>query len=39
MDLAQYYVSTDSQGISVLTGEKSERGEFTCVGLEVYLIE
>ena len=38
-DIAKYCVETDTQGNSVLTGEGSYSGHFTCTGLEVFLIE
>ena len=38
-DDAKYCVERDTQGNSVLTGEGSYNGHFTCTGLEVFLIE
>ena len=40
-DHAKYCVERDTQGNSVLTGEggNNNDGEFTCTGLEVFLIE
>jgi hypothetical protein len=38
-DHAKYCVEKDTQGNSVLTGEGSYNGHFTCTGLEVFLIE
>ena len=40
-DFAKYCVETDTQGNSVLTGDggNNNDGEFTCTGLEVFLIE
>ena len=40
-DDADYCVETDTEGNSVLTGDggKNNGGEFTCTGLEVFLIE
>ena len=38
-DNAKYCVEKDTQGNSVLTGEGSYNGHFTCTGLEVFLIE
>ena len=40
-DYANYCVETDAQGNSVLTGDggKNNNGDFTCTGLEVFLIE
>ena len=40
-DHAKYCVETDAQGNSVLTGDggNNNNGDFTCTGLEVFLIE
>ncbi len=39
-DYAKYCVETDAQGNSVLTGDGGNNyGNFTCTGLEVFLIE
>ncbi len=40
-DHAKYCVETDTQGNSVLTGDggNNNDGDFTCTGLEVFLIE
>ena len=40
-DDAEYCVETDTQGNSVLTGDGGYNnwGDFTCTGLEVFLIE
>ena len=40
-DHAKYCVETDTQGNSVLTGDGGSKndGNFTCTGLEVFLIE
>ncbi len=40
-DHAKYCVDTDAQGNSVLTGDGGNNygGQFTCTGLEVFLIE
>jgi hypothetical protein len=40
-DHAKYCVETDAQGNSVLTGDggNNNHGNFTCTGLEVFLIE
>ena len=40
-DWAKYCVETDTEGNSVLTGDggNNNDGEFTCTGLEVFLIE
>ena len=40
-DRAKYCVETDTEGNSVLTGDggNNNNGDFTCTGLEVFLIE
>ncbi len=40
-DNAKYCVETDAQGNSMLTGDGGNNnwGNFTCTGLEVFLIE
>ena len=40
-DIAKYCVETDTKGNSVLTGDggNNNDGDFTCTGLEVFLIE